>query len=398
MAATTTIANLKDDLKGLAHSTSLDKITNLNSLLQRAARNFLTRIDPSGTKRSAQITNALHKDIYDYTAPSDLKGKKVIDIRPQVNRTSSDNMSQRFSKTFDIKKALSTFQIRDDSMVKTMRIAANLASSLTLHTCDSITANGTWAVGGDATNLTLDDLNYYSGSASLNFDLTGSATTGYLENSTMNKVDLSDEQDIGTVFALVYIPDTSIITNFILRWGDTSSAYWSKTVTAPWDRTSFRNGWNILGFDWNGATKTGSPDSSAIDYLRFTVTVSAATAETDLRLDKISCSAGKIWEIEYYSKYLFQSSGGTWKETTTDDGDYVNLDTDELNLFEYEVGMVMAQQIQGRDGASDYQFFKQQLGLDDEGNIIGGLYLQYLQDHPSEAIRPREFYYDPNVY
>lgn len=398
MAAIYTIANIKEDLTGIVHSTSLDKVKNFNQLLQRAARNLLMRVDLAGTKRSAQITNALHKDIYDYTAPSDLKGNKVIDIRPQVNRLASDNMSQRFSKTFDIRKALSTFQIKDDSMVKTMRIAANLASSLILHTCDSITANGTWAVGGDATNLTLDDLNYYSGSASLNFDLTGSTTTGYLENSTMSAVDLSDEEDIGTVFALVYIPDTSIITNFILRWGSSSSAYWSKTVTAPWDRTAFRNGWNVLGFDWNGATKTGSPSSSAIDYLRFTVTVSAATAETDLRLDKISCSSGKIWEIEYYSKFLFQNSAGTWQQTTTSDDDYVNLDTDELNLFEYEAGMAIAQQIQGKDGASDYQFFQKQLGLDDRGNIIGGLYLQYLQNHPSEAIRPRENYYDVSTY
>lgn len=64
--------------------------------------------------------------------------------------------------------------------------------------------------------------------------------------------------------------------------------------------------------------------------------MSAATAETDLRIDKIVCLTGEIWELEYYSKYLFQSLGGTWKETTTDNTDYVNLDTDALNIFEYE--------------------------------------------------------------
>ena len=396
MAAVFTILNIKDDLKGITHSTSLDKITNFNSVLQRAARNLLSKIDPVETKRISQITNALHDDVYDYSAPADLKGNKVLDIRPQVNRAVSDNMSQRFSKSFDLHKKLNTFQVRDDGMVKSIRISADLARSISLHDCNGITSNGTWAVGGDATNLTADNLNYISGSSSLNFDLTGSATTGYIENSTMSAVNLTDQQDIGTIFARVYLPDTSIITNWILRWGSTSSAYWSTTVTTPWNRTSWQTGWNILAFNWNGATPTGSPDASGIDYLRLTVTVSAATAETDIRVDKIASSAGEIWEMEYYSKYLFQTSAGAWKETTNSDTDLVNLDTDALNIFEFECGLAVAQQLQGKDGTFDVQYFKDELYGD--GRLKIGLYWKYEQDHPSEFIRPRENYYDTSVY
>src|SRR3990167_8147776 len=152
--ATFTISNVKDDLIGIVHSTTLNKITNFNSVLQRAARNLLSRIDPADTKRITQITNALYDDIYDYSAPSDLKGNKIVDIRPQINRATSDSMSQRFGKSFDLLKRLNT-----------------------LHDCDSLTANGTWSVCGDGTNLTADTLDYVSGSASLNFDLTGSTTT-----------------------------------------------------------------------------------------------------------------------------------------------------------------------------------------------------------------------------
>ena len=75
-----TIADAKNDLEGIIHSSNLTKVVNINSLFQRAARNLLSKIDSSGTKRIAQITDAIHDEIYDYTAPTDLKGNKIIDI------------------------------------------------------------------------------------------------------------------------------------------------------------------------------------------------------------------------------------------------------------------------------------------------------------------------------
>lgn len=395
-----TISNVKQDLENLVHSSTLDRVNNLNSVFQMSARNMLMRIDPAETKRIAQITNALYDEVYDYSAPSDLKGNKVIDIRPQVSRAASENMSQRFGKRFDLRKAYNTFQVRDDDMTKSLRISADLTASVSLNGCNSLTSNGSWAASGDATNLTADTLNYVSGSASLNFDMTGSATTGHLTNSTMTAVDLEDEEDIGRVFIRFYIPSTARtnVSSLTLRWGSSSSAYWEKSATSPWNKSSWETGWNIVAFDWSDATETGSPDSTAVDYLRLTLTVTSATAETDFRLDKIACAAGEIWEIEYYSKYLFQTSGGTWQETTSEDTDYVNLDTDGLNLFENECGLNIAHQLEGQDSTFDVSYFMNVLGLDEEGNITGGLYLKYIQDHPSEAIKPRGTYYDTELY
>ena len=117
-----------------------------------------------------------------------------------------------------------------------------------------------------------------------------------------------------------------------------------------------------------------------------------------MRIDKIACSAGEIWEIEYYSKFLFQTSGGTFQQTTSANTDLVNLDTNALNLFEFECAITIAQQLQGRDSSIDIQFFRRELGLDEKGNIIGGLYAGYIQNHPSEAIRQKEIYYDVSLY
>ena len=393
-----TILQVKEDLEGLIHSTSLAKVRNLNAVFQRSARNLLTKIDPADTVRMVQITNAVHDEIYDYSAPSDLKGRKIIDIRPQHSRQKSENVHQTFSRRFDLEKDDSSFQIRYNKGTKTLRLALALTTPLLLNECDSLTANGTWAADGTgATNLTRDTLDFMSGSASLNFDLAVSQTTGYIENSTMSQVDLTDYDEIGSIFVRVYIPDTSIITNFILRWGNDTSNYWSRTVTAPHDQSTLKTGWQILRFDWNGATETGTVAPATIDYLRLTVTYDG-TAETDLRVDKISASSGEIWEMEYYSECLFSTSGGTWQTTTTDDSDIINLDEDGINIFEYECVISIAQQLQGADGAFDYNFARNMLGLDEKGNIVGGLYAKYQEAHPSEAIRPRNIYFDVNLY
>ena len=75
------ISNLKDDLAGILHSVSLDKVRNQFELINRGGRVVISKIDPDMTKRIAQITNAVHNSIFDYTAPADLKGTKVSNVR-----------------------------------------------------------------------------------------------------------------------------------------------------------------------------------------------------------------------------------------------------------------------------------------------------------------------------
>lgn len=395
------VANLKDDLTGIGHGTNLNKVKNVYALMGRAARNVLAKVDPDMTIKIVQITNAVHNDIFDYTCPTDLKGKKVLDIRPQVKRGEKDSLSQRMLKTFDLKKRDNTFAIRFDSGEKILRLSKAVSpGQRTLHEMDSITDNGAWAVGDDAINLKRDTLDYMSGNASLNFDLDGSGTTGYIEISDMTEIDLSDEDERGTIFVRVNLPDPSIITNVILDWGNDDSNYWSRTVTSPHDKTNWNTGWNILAFLWNGADEEETVDPSAIDYLKITITYDG-TAETDILVDKISCSKGEIWEIVYYSENLFRDSDGNWIAKPTADSDIVNLDEDGYNILVNECGYLMAQQQQGEDMRADADFFRRELyGHPDHFSIVGrqGLYDKYNEDHPSQALKPIEKYWDFNTY
>lgn len=384
-----TIADLKTRITQKMGGTTVNKISDFNGLVYEAAQNLLLKIDPKETRRRTNFENAIYDDVYFYTSPTDLK--KVIDIRPQANRNEGSDFVRRYSKAFDLKKATDTFAVEWNNGTQFLRLSKDITGDGEIvHEMDSITGNGTWAVGGDATNLTLDENDYLAGMGSLNFDVTAT-TSGYIENSTMDAVDLSDLENIGALFLWFYIPDTSRVTSLDLRWGSASGAYWNRTVTAPHDDSAFKTGWNSLRFDWNGATQTGSPDSAAIDYLRLTL-AHTAEAETDFRVDNIIARVGQIFELCYYSNYLFRSSAGIWleKPTANDESDIINLSTGSYNILLYEVMSIVPQENQGEDSQFNFDYFDRKLNGD--GNQQG-LYERYALQNPSEEILGQSEYY-----
>jgi len=151
-----TIATIKDELEGMMHGTSLNKVQNLNGVFNRAARFLLADVDVDETIRVQQITNALYDSINDYVLADDLKEDAIIDIRPQVDRTKGDIFVQHGTAEFDQYKADGSFAIKHNSGVKTLRASKALTTGIVLNGCDSLTDNGTWAATADAQNLAVD--------------------------------------------------------------------------------------------------------------------------------------------------------------------------------------------------------------------------------------------------
>lgn len=330
-----TIAQLKTDLTGRLHGTTLNKITGVYDLITRAARQLLLDLDPAETRREAQLSNALFDEVTDYVVPEDLKGDRIIDIYPQVNRSNRDSLQHTYSQQFDMFKSRDKiwspkFTVKHNTGIKTIRIAKSALQGVRLHDMGSLTANGTWSAGGGASNLAVDTIQYVQGASSISFDVTG-ATTSYIENSTLTAQDLSSHELRSSLFVWVYLPSASSTTDITLRWGSSDTAYFSKTVTASHTNSVFINGWNLLRFDWSSATETGSVTTTAIDYLRLSMTHTAAMS--GVRVDNIISNMPSIWEIYYYSKYLFSNSAGVWKEVVSADSDYVNLDTESYDLL-----------------------------------------------------------------
>lgn len=381
------ISDFKTRLAAKVHGQTLNKVADVNGLIYEAAGNVLLRIDPKETMRTAVLNNGLYDQVYDYSAPTDLKGDKIIDITSQSleNQTPANNFHQVYGKEFSLYKDNNTISTRMNSGVKTLNISKSLTAGALVSATNSLTDNGTWTAGGNAINLIADTVNKVSGSGSLKFDISASGSTAYIENSTLTSVDLSNYQYAGALFAYVYIPSTTIITSINLRWGSSSANYYSSTATTTQENTAFIAGWNLVRFDYSTATETGTVVDTAIDYLRVTFNYDG-TATTSCRVDNIVARLPSPYAITYYSKYLFKNTSGTWIEepSAIDDSDIINLDVESYNVLLYETAYLIAQQLGGEDSQVDVDYYKRKR---DE------TWSAYLQSNKTVALKPRASYY-----
>ena len=384
------ITNLKSDLTSVLHGTTTNQIVNLNGLIYRAARQVLMDVDPQETKRIVPITGPVFNEVNSYAVPNDLKGNRVVDIRPQVNRQIDEVWLQSYNQAFDLAKVQTVqdlFTIQFNTSVKTIQIAApTLPVGVILNSCDSISGSGTWAVGGDANSLTVDNQNFVAQSGSLQFNLSGSTGVGYLECTGMVPLNISTQLNQATEFLYTYLPTASQFTNVKFRWGSDASDYYERTITVTQENTVFQNGWNLLSAPWLGASVVGSPNPASITYLRVTWDYQVGQAQTAVRLDNIVSRMGLILNMEYYSKFMFRDAiTNAFQETVTDDSNLINLDTETYNLLFNQVAYLASQQQQGLDAAfHDGPFFQQ---------AYADCLAKYRAMYKSELQKPMSTYY-----
>lgn len=376
-----TIAQLRSDVGRKLHGTNINKVQGEFDVYNEASREVLNDIDFYETKRIQQITNEIYNNVYDYTLPTDLKGNKIIDIRPQANRQDTDFVQQNYGVEFGRYKENQTFNIKDNSGIRSLQLSVNAGNSVVIHQCNSLDNNGNWVVDDDATNIRLDNLNYITNSGSIRFDVSGVSTTASIVNDDIDSVDLEDYENTGAFFMYIYMP--VVITDATFTWGNDDANNWSTTITQP-QYNNFVVGWNLVRFDWNGAISTGTPTTD-IKYIKFSMTYDG-NIDTDYRISKIICSLGKIYEIEYYSKYLFKSSGGTWKEETNDLTDEIVLDLEGYNCLLYKVLELIAPQIQAEEAGFDYSLYDKKYQTSK---------IRYQNKYKSEIRPPTQYYYKP---
>lgn len=383
------IDSTKDHLIGLTHSGTLNKIRNINELFKRAANNMLAKVKPLEIIRLGTLQSTVYDKLYNYALPSDFYS--LIDIYPQAQRTSLDQGTRSYIENFDRRKAIDKNQIsiEGDGASKIIRINWPIRSSKVLNTLDSLTGNGTWAAAGTATNVALDTIFKYSGGGSIKFDQVASGDG--IQNSSMEGLDLTDEDEIADVIVPFYIKDSTELaklTSATVVWGnDLTTAYWTGVAqTAQADGTAFRVGWNIIKVPWNTATETGTVTPSTIDSVKITFVSSAPIA--DIRVDNILFSIGYPFDIKYYSRFLFSTSAGARISQPTSGSDLVILDDDSYNIYLYECLDEAAHQMEGEDSRFDMEQASKKLwgdprALDNAGRV--GLYAAYKNKYPDQS-------------
>lgn len=397
--STRTIGQIKTKIISRLHGTTLNKISDFYTLCEDAAETMLARIDPMETVRKAAFVNAVYDKVYDYAVATDFKAPANINVQADPTAINNSSLSRTYQREFSNMLRNNQFAVLWQDGVQFLRFNRSIHAPVVVDTADSTTANGTWSVGSSGSGLTLDTLNFVAG-------------TGSLRMTTASP---------------------GAIVNVILRIGNSSANYYSKTITAG-HFNAFNAGWNLLRFNLSDAVLTGTVDMTAIDYVRVTVTYNTSvtayyektltqalnlsgnyktdgavfaymyfdsiTSLTLARLDNITANLGTLFDSTYYSNCLFTNSAGTWIAKPTSDNDTVNLSSASYKIFEAELSKAITQQAQGAMGSFDYNYWH--TALEGEFSRRGqqikeGLYDEYTRQYPSERIDGTTSYYDTGI-
>jgi hypothetical protein len=380
-----TITQVKENLIGMGHSGTLNKVRNFEAAMERAANNLLLMCDPIETERIVPLSQVVHDDLNNYALAADFKS--LIDLYPQAGRTNLDSAQRTLAERFSLQVALANKIVSIESSEGSEFIRINWKSrqAKLLHNMNSVTANGTWSAVGSATSVTADTIYKISGSASIRFNIVASGDG--IQNSTMTKVDFTTENGIAEVIVPVYLPIITALTSITPIWGsDLTTNYWTGVAqTAQADGTAFRIGWNYIKVPWSSATASGTSVNAQTDSFKLTFQTTGAIS--NVRVDNILFSIGRPFDMKYYSNYLFRSTAGVFMARTASDDDVVVLVNPNINLFLYEGLIACSQQVEGEDSAADIQFANRMLhgdptALDEVGRM--GLYAKYRSEHPSQ--------------
>ena len=369
----------------------------------RAVRDVALDVDLRSTKRHTALSPNLFKEVFEYSCPSTLKGQKIIDIDPQrdrnrldywrlttaeeFNRYKQEHRVDRYGDPIDISNEWwlgeNLVAISDNDMVRKLLLSRPIDD--TSVTIDGLNSVGDWAAFGDGTNLTADATNYIKGSASINWDINADGgTTAGIQNTSLTTFDISAYVSLGYAFVWAYVTSATDLTNYKLLIGqDLTSNYFTITITTNNEGAAFYAGWNLLRFDFINKSETGTVDLDGIDSVALYMTKdSGKISETDYRFDNLVLKIGRHYDVVYYSKYMWQTSSGSYLENATTTTDKINADVEEVGLITEKIAEYME------------QYLKKPSEVKVHRANYTTLRKRYVADYPSEALTQIQTYYD----
>lgn len=327
-----TYAQIKSDINARIKG-KIGILVDARSTINQGVRQTVSNIDLLTSRRKARLTPNLFTGIFEYAAPTDLKGYGIITIQNQTFE-GSRNWNLVPYEQFLRRQYHNTISVSDYDGFRKILLNTNVNhNKVTIGNFDSVT---NWTAIGDAINIDDDKSDFITRNASLSFDISAvGGTTAGVENNTIGNVDLTEYlKGNGTVTVWVKITSTTGLTNFKMRIGSSSGNYYEKTTTTQSDGTAFVTGWNLLKFDLTSLTETGTVVDTACDYSALYMTKDASkVSETGYKFDDMILHRGEISNIYYYSGYGWQTSSGTYIKNSTADSDYVNAGEEEYEII-----------------------------------------------------------------
>ncbi len=382
-----TVANLRDSVSGMLSGLDLNNVFDLNGCFERAISTQIQKADIPEASNTQNIN--LYSGVYNYSCNSRVFGTEIKDIRPQgISRNPWDYVYKKPSETFDRLKGyldngtMATFEYSNGLPI--IRIVSKIP--VPENVIDSMDSTTGWTAAGSASGLTLDSSVYYQSPSSLRFLLTG-ASTGTLTKTLSSTLDLSSYEDVGVAFLAIRIPDNSTatdITSIQLKLGSDSTNYNNVSSTTGFLGSWTSGNWLLVSFDFSGASQTGTPDWSAIDYIQISITT--LTTQTNFRVGGLWISQPSPHQIFFQSAAIFIPSGSTTAQTTiTATTDTITLNDPAYNIYLHESALEVLGNTSGGGGDSMRESTEKKL-LE--------LYARFRAKNPSESLNNIDNYYE----
>jgi hypothetical protein len=333
-----------------------------------AGRNLLSNIKPKELSKRIVIENALYDQVDRYKCPDDLDQKNIMQIYKLDGIRNIDTfyhpVMQTTNRRYDQHRLgdRNLVTIEWDKGMKFIKMPdvrqnggnpgngngnTNDNGGLTISTMDSLTETGTWNTFGNVTNLIEDNLTFVAGRGSFRFDINTSSDTGGIESFDVPSFSLEDYMIVGKVFTWLNVPNLNQIQTVQLEMYSSPGNGYSIVVTHPHDADTFQTDWNLLGFILDPETMTtiGTPDPTNLTHVKITFVTNGTLLMNGVRLDNIVARRGRVYGIQYISKYMFMDTEGLWKENPTTGSDEVMLEFEAYQLFLQECACVIGQEI-----------------------------------------------------
>jgi hypothetical protein len=389
-----TVSNLRDSVSGMLQGLNLNNVKNLNTALERTARELLVALDiPEAVSHNNFI---LYDGVTDYTVPSDILASGILDIRPQgVERTPSDGVQKMYGDQFDREKLYTPYGYKTTIEYNKGTGILRVVSSFPLPRIelDTMTYTTGWTAAGTATALTTDSANYWQAPSSLIFQLaSGSGTL----TKTIPSTDLTAYQGLGVVFLAIYAPTIANLTSITLRLGSSSANYYSVTSSAGFVKAFAAGEWMLVAFDLATASTTGTPVITAMDYVDLIFATSGSIA--NFHVGDLFVALPSPSTLIYSTPNIFLPSGSsTPNDTITANDDTVLLNDAAYAIYELKCAVSIAQQQGGTLASGTITILEQKLnGVRGYRGILiqPGLLDLYRADNPSQELRMTGSYYD----
>ncbi len=321
-----TIASIQTPFNTFIGDTSTDRVTAAERFqyFTEATAWLQTQLDNDHSVRTYSVSyfdtlssyklNAAVSDILESNALRRATGERNVDLtRKDAREVAIDISEQAQEDTYALER-------RNGNLYLVVNYDSKY-TALQVTSFDSLTANGgEWladAANSDATNVAIDTVDGSGvtvGCLSFDVDVSQSGNDrATIYNDDLAVEDLSGEKDLSSWIIDIKFPDVTDITSVTFYWGSSSSDYYSVTQTTNYDGSAFTADFeNTLKFAWLGATVTGTPDVTAINYIRIDINYANTQADaTSFKLDNLRLVRPEKLTLHYTSWNVGTNSGGT---------------------------------------------------------------------------------------